>query len=155
MVFRFFFFLALWLILDGAKFVGLIIGIPAAGLTSWLSVRLYPPVPSRFCIIPALSLLWFFLRHSIVAGVDVAWRALHPRLPLCPGFVEVECDIPKGVQRDVHLAMCSLLPGSLPVENKENQSVVLHCLDTRQPVATLMKQQEKLLQRMRGEASHA
>ncbi len=154
-VLRFLFFLVLWLILDGAKFAGLIVGLPAAVVVSWISIRIWPLASTRFSLSSAFALLWFFLRHSFVAGVDVAWRAFHPKLPLCPGLVEVECTLPVGSKRDAHLALGSLLPGSLPVEDRGGQTVVLHCLDKRQPVTLQMKQQEKLLERMVGGESYA
>lgn len=150
-LFRFVFFTALWLTLDGAKPAGLIVGLPAAALAAWLSVRLLPPGGRRIRPGAALALAWHFIRSSIAAGVDVAWRAFHPRMPLRPGLVEAACTLPHGTRRDMHLALGSLLPGSLPVGDIEDGRVVLHCLDTRQPVDAQMARQEKLLRRALGE----
>ena len=55
-----------------------------------------------------------FLRQSIGAGIDVAWRALDPRLPLRPGFVVYPVSIPPGTARNVFTTLTSLLPGTVP-----------------------------------------
>lgn len=152
---RFTFFLGLWLVLNGPNLAGIIVGLPAAVLVSWLSTQLLPPSHRCLHLSTALFLGWFFLRNSLIAGLDVAWRAFHPHLPLRPGLVEVECSLPHGPQRDVHLAIGSMLPGSLPVADTMDGRILLHCLDTQQPVAEQMACQENLLRkawRKKGDA---
>ena len=80
-------FLGLWLIVSDTDPVDLPVGIGAAVAAAWTSLRLLPPGGGRPSP-AALSLLTLrFLHQSIVAGADVARRALDPRLPLRPGFV--------------------------------------------------------------------
>src|SRR5207344_3406361 len=105
---RFSAFLILWLVLDGVTLAGLLIGLPAAALAAWFSILLLPPSRSRPRLIALLSLGWHFLWSSVVAGVDVAIRAFHPRLPLRTGFVTCECRISTGSRRDLFLSMGSL-----------------------------------------------
>ncbi len=147
---RFSAFLILWLVLDGVKPAGLLIGLPAAALAAWISLLLLPPSRNRPRLVALLSLGWHFLWSSIVAGVDVAIRALHPRLPLRTGFVTCECGIPTGSRRDLFLGMGSLMPGSLPVAEDEDGRIVLHCLDTEQPLAGQMADHEARLVRALG-----
>jgi multicomponent Na+:H+ antiporter subunit E len=149
---RFLLFLALWLVFDEGRLAGLVIGLPAAALSAWLSLRLQPA--SRIGLRPGacLSFGWHFIRNSVVAGGDVALRAFHPKLPLQTGFVTCDCRIPTGPGRDFFLALSSLMPGSLPVEEGEGGLVVLHCLDTRQPQAAQMADNEARLRRALGEA---
>lgn len=151
MLFRFAIFSALWIILDGAKPAGLIVGLPAAALASWLSARLSPPRKHRIRPAAALALAWHFICSSIAASFDVARRAFHPRMLLHPGFIEVRCTLPNGALRDAHLALGSLLPGSLPVGETKDGRITLHCLDTRQPAEEQMLRQEVLLRRAAGE----
>lgn len=150
MVFRSGIFLVFWLVLDGAKPAGLVIGLPAALLAAWISLRLSPRSGHRVGWAGLPSLAWHFLVSSIVAGIDVAFRAFHPRLPLRTGFVTCDCRIPAGPKRDLFLAFSSLMPGSLPVEENENGKVVLHCLDTRQPQARQMAEHEAMVSRVIG-----
>lgn len=79
-------FLGLWLILFGADPAGLPVGIAAAIAATWTSLHLLPPGGSRSSPKAVARLALRFLYQSVVAGIDVALRALDPRLPLRPGF---------------------------------------------------------------------
>lgn len=142
--------LAFWLVMDGGKPAGLIIGLPSAALAAWVSVKLLPPGGLRPRWGAMAVLVWCSLRDAVVAGVDVAVRVFHPRLPLRTGFVKVTCGIPAGPRRDLLLAIGGLMPGSLPVEESPGGEILLHCLDTSQPVAAQMAEQEARLQRALG-----
>ena len=139
---RFVAVLALWLILDGGKPAGLIIGLPSAALTAWLSIKLAAPARGHISPVGSLFFCVHFLRGSLVAGVDVAIRALHPRLPLRTGVVACPCGIAAGPRRDFFLAASSLMPGSLPIEEKSDGQIILHALDVEQPHAAQMAENE-------------
>jgi multicomponent Na+:H+ antiporter subunit E len=64
-----------------------------------------------------------------MAGVDVARRALDPRLPLRPGFVTYAPRLPPGGARDAFCALASLMPGTLPADTNEDGTLLVHCLD--------------------------
>jgi len=140
-------FLGIWVVLDGTDPAGLLVGLAAAAAATWTSLRLLPPFPGRLRTFPLASLGLHFIWGSIVAGVDVAWRAFHPRLPLRPGFVTYACRIPAGTLRDLFLAMTSLMPGSLPTDVDERGVLLMHCLDTEQPLADQMANNEARLLR--------
>jgi multicomponent Na+:H+ antiporter subunit E len=139
---RFVALLVFWLILEGAKPQGLIIGLPATILATWLTVRLVPLWAARISPLGLLAFCGQFLWGSLVAGIDLAIRALHLRLPLRTGFIACPCRIPRGPQRDLFLAASSLMPGSLPVEEEGDGLVVLHALDVDQPHAAQMTENE-------------
>lgn len=141
--------------MDGGGGAGLIVGVPAAGLAAWLSVKLLPVGGGSRRVAGLLALAWYFIRNSVVAGVDVAARVFHPHMRLSPGFAEVDCSFPEGPRRDLHLAMGSLLPGSLPVAETESGRITFHCLDTGQPMAAQMARQEEMLNRALGELRDA
>lgn len=141
--------------MDGGKPAGLVVGLPAAALAAWLSGKLLPVGGGCWRAAGLLALAWYFLRNSVVAGVDVALRVFRPHMRLSPGFEEVDCSFPEGARRDLHLAMGSLLPGSLPVEERESGRVMFHCLDTAQPLAAQMARQEEMLNRALGEPRDA
>ncbi len=92
------------------------------------------------------------VRLSLVSGFDVARRALRRNPDLRPGFVQVELRLKPGVARDAFLALASLLPGSLPtgVETEDPQSLQLHGLDVRQPIADELTAEETLFLRTLG-----
>ena len=127
--------------LEGVKPVGLLIGLPAAALATWLAIRLLPLHGGHISPAGLLAFCGHFLWGSLVAGIDLAIRALHPRLPLRTGFVSCPCGILRGPGRDLFLAASSLMPGSLPVEEGDGL-VILHALDVEQPHAGQMAESE-------------
>jgi multicomponent Na+:H+ antiporter subunit E len=88
-----------------------------------------------------------FLCQSVVAGVDVARRALDPRLPLNPGFVLYAVRLPPGPRRNTFTALMSLLPGTVPTGSAEG-GLLIHCLDVGQPVAAQLAEEEALFARV-------
>jgi multicomponent Na+:H+ antiporter subunit E len=90
-------------------------------------------------------------RQSILAGVDVAWRALDPRLPLHTGFVAYPSRLPAGRGRSAFCTLASLLPGTLPVATDQTGALLIHCLDIDQPVVAQLTEDEGLFRRALGE----
>jgi multicomponent Na+:H+ antiporter subunit E len=146
------FFLAFWLILYGVKSADLLIGIIAAIIATWASRRLIPPGRGRLRPIPLVRLVLRFLRQSIVAGIDIAWRALDPRMPLRPGFVIYQSRFPVGPMQNTFCTMTGLLPGTLPCGSDENGDLVIHCLDVSQPVLEQLAAEEAVLRQVLGGA---
>jgi multicomponent Na+:H+ antiporter subunit E len=143
-------FLGVWFVLYGPDMAALPVGVGAAAAAAWTSFRLLPsgafrPRPGSLIIL-ALRFLW----ESVVAGIDVARRALEPRLPLRPGFVAYPIRMRPSPARSAFLSMASLLPGTLPTGLDETGTLVVHCLDTEQPVVAQMAAEEALLIRALG-----
>jgi len=154
MFIRFVIFLLLWCVLDGVKPAGLAVGVVAAALATWTSLRLWPRSPLRVRFFPLLSLGRHFIWSSVVAGVEVARCAFRPRLGLRPGLVTCDCGIAPGPTRNLFLSMVSLMPGSVPVADVDGR-IVMHCLDVDQPVAAQMADNEARLVRALGAGHHA
>jgi multisubunit Na+/H+ antiporter MnhE subunit len=146
------FFFAFWLILYGAKSADLLIGIIAAIIATCASRRLIPPGRGRLRPIPLVRLALRFLRQSIVAGIDVAWRALDPRMPLRPGFMVYQSHFPPGPMQNTFCTITGLLPGTLPSGSDENGDLVIHCLDVSQPVLEQLAEEEAVLRQVLGGA---
>ena len=136
-------FLAFWLILTGFVLADLPAGLIAAATATWVSLHLLPPEanwphPARLA-----RLMLRFLRQSAVAGVDAAWRALHPRLPLQPGMMRYRSRCPTEHLRSGFCTMASLQPGLLPAGFDADGSIVCHCFDLRRPVAQQLAEEEE------------
>lgn len=146
---RFAGFFGIWIVLNGADLLGLLIGLVASAGVTWLSFQLIPfshhRIKHRALAVQTCHFLW----SSVVAGVDVALRAFYPRVRVNPGFVVCPCRLPEGASRDVFLAISSLVPGSLPAGIEEGR-VIIHCLDISQPVAAQMAENEKLFMKVIG-----
>ncbi|MGY2904863.1 Na+/H+ antiporter subunit E [Bradyrhizobium sp. URHC0002] len=137
----FFFF---WLGLTDADTGDLAAGLAAAVAATWASLRLMPPQHWSLRPIKLVEFVLHFLRQSIVAGVDVALRALDPRPRLRPGFVVYQAHLPPGTARDAFCAIMSLLPGTLPCGPAEGNGLTVHCLDVTQPVGEQLAAEEAL-----------
>jgi multicomponent Na+:H+ antiporter subunit E len=133
-------------VLAGAALDDIPAATVAVAAATWTSLRLLEPGTSRrsFGAIARLALL--FLYHSIVAGADVARRALDPRLPLRPGFVSYPTRLPRGPRRNVFATLTSLLPGTVPA-GEENAQLIYHCLDVDLPVVAELAEEEAALVR--------
>jgi multicomponent Na+:H+ antiporter subunit E len=139
-------FACLWLVLAGAYLEDISAAAAAVAAATWTSLRLLGPNASRRSPRAIVQLVLLFLYHSIVAGADVARRALDPRLPLCPGFVAYPTRLSPGMRRNVFTTLTSLLPGTVPT-GEENGHLLYHCLDVAQPVVAELATEEAALVR--------
>jgi multicomponent Na+:H+ antiporter subunit E len=74
-----------------------------------------------------------FLWGSLRGGMDVALRAIHPRLPLAPALQDYPLRIPDGPGRVLLIDVISLMPGTLSADLR-GDTLAVHVLDGRQPV---------------------
>ncbi|MCC6610528.1 MAG: Na+/H+ antiporter subunit E [Burkholderiales bacterium] len=140
---RFLGFAALWGVLIRSGQPGdLAVGALTAAAATWASLRLLPPATGqvRFAVLAARSPR--FLWQSILAGIDVARRALAPRMPLAAGFVAYRTGLPRGQARNTFATITSVLPGTVPVAD-DDTGMVYHCLDTGQPVTAQLAADER------------
>jgi multicomponent Na+:H+ antiporter subunit E len=144
----------LWLIISPGNLAQLPAGIIVAGIATWVSLRLLPPTEMRISLRYLGPFIARFLRQTVVAGWDVAWRALHPDLPLQTGFVTFPSSLPRGHARSTFLTIASLLPGTLPAGTDKSGAVLVHCLDVTQPVVAELSSDEDLFWRTLGGTSH-
>ena len=139
-------FLVLWITLIGVSISTLAIGVIATVGATWVSLYLLPPAPQRVRLGALIALLPRFLWQSLLAGWDVARRALAPRLHLNPGFVSYPSGYAPGHLRNTFATISSLLPGTLPCGETEGE-IIFHCLDVGQPILEQLAVEEKVLAR--------
>lgn len=140
-------FFLLWMVLmQSGKPADLAIGLAASVAATGVSLRLMPPTAGCLRFGRLLALLPHFLWESVLAGIDVARRALTPGLPLRPGFVSCPLAFPPGFARNTFATITSLLPGSVSADESEGV-LVYHCLDTDVPVVKQLWREERLLAR--------
>jgi multicomponent Na+:H+ antiporter subunit E len=144
-------FLLLWLVLMGGA-DQLLFGAATAAVAAALSLRLLPRGELRLRPVALLAIAPHFLWQSVRAGIDVAWRSFHPRLPLAPGFVTYRPQLPPGTARNLFTSYTSLLPGTVPC-GEEDGGVIYHCLDMTQPnTAQLAAEEARLRMAISAEA---
>lgn len=118
--------MVLWFALDGLEnpLVGLFLAAGGAGLGAWLAPgESYPWRPMRL-----LRFFAWFVRESLRGGLDVARRALHPRLPVAPCLLEYRIALPAGMPRTVMMSVLSLLPGTLSADLYKDGRLSVHAL---------------------------
>jgi multicomponent Na+:H+ antiporter subunit E len=141
--------LGFWVVLIGRDAVDLAAGALTVAAATWVSLRVLDPQAQWLRPLAVPRLAWHFVRQSVVAGVDVARRALDPRLPLHPGFTSHEVKLPTGPLRNAFAALTSLFPGSVVVGD-DGGRMLYHCLDTNQSVAAQLNAEETALRQALG-----
>lgn len=148
---RFVLFALAWLALSRAAPAGWGFGVAAAGAATWASMVLLPPGTHRLDVFRLLQMVPGFAVRSLRGGIDVARRALHPRMPLDPGWIGYRTRLPPGLPRVSFGSETSLLPGSL-VAGSRGGLLYVHCLDVGQQVRRDLEEEElKVASIWRGE----
>ncbi len=135
-------FALLWWVLaegDGSSWV---FGAPFALFASVASLRLTPERGWHLRPLSAARFAGFFAYHSVIGGVDVAWRAVRPSMPISPGFVTCPIRLPTESARVLLADTVSLLPGTLS-SGFEGDTLVLHVLDDTMPIRSDVERVEE------------
>ncbi|MBD3264990.1 MAG: Na+/H+ antiporter subunit E, partial [Candidatus Omnitrophica bacterium] len=79
-----------------------------------------------FCYIPV------FIWQCIKANIDVAYRVVHPALPIKPGIVKVKTDLKSDTGLTFLANSITLTPGTLSVDiDKERGVLYVHWIDVK------------------------
>jgi multicomponent Na+:H+ antiporter subunit E len=131
----------MWALLTRGDAWSWLLGAPMVIVATLVSGALSPTLSWRWSWLGTLRFAAFFLKQSVIGGVDVAWRAMHPRLPLQPGFVTLRMRLPSTIARVWLANTISLLPGTLAA-NMEDETLIVHTVDTGTPVIEGVRQAE-------------
>lgn len=134
-------FLVIWIILSGGL-SDLAPGLVAVAAATGISLWSLPPAKHRLAPLALAGFALRFLGQSAVSGADVARRALDFRLPLRPGFVLYPVGLPPSPARSMFTTLMSLLPGTVPTGSDERGGMLIHCLDSEQPMAVQLAAEE-------------
>jgi multicomponent Na+:H+ antiporter subunit E len=111
----------------------LVAGVLAAALATWV---MREPDPERLGVRFAPSrVLWgvayvFVLAWGVLrANLDVAYRVLHPALPIRPGIVRVRTTLRTATARTALANSITLTPGTLTVDLSDDGTMFIHWID--------------------------
>jgi multicomponent Na+:H+ antiporter subunit E len=121
-------------------------GAAVVGVVTVISLWLSPPGGGRRWRAFPGFLVWF-IKESLRGGIDVARRALHPRLPLAPGFIDHRWRLAHAPGRVLMANLVNLLPGTLSVEFKDS-GLRVHTIDRQLPVAAELDDLEARIARL-------
>lgn len=76
----------------------------------------------------AVPFLFVFIFELIKSNLDVAFRVLHPKLPINPGIVKVKTGLTSPLGRIILANAITLTPGTLTVET-DNDTFYIHWIN--------------------------
>ena len=122
-----------WWALSSGDRESWVVGGPVVLFATASSLLLSHGARHQWRLTGLLSFVPFFLWRSFCGSIDVARRALHPRMLLKPAFMEYSVGLPDGAPRLFMANVVSLLPGTLSVELR-GDCLKVHVLDVKAPV---------------------
>jgi len=117
-----------WAILAAGKGWG--VGIPVICLATAVSFHSVPV--NQWSLAGLARFLPYFVWNSLRGGVDVAARALNPRLPIDPAVVRYEMRLDSTAARVLMADTVTLLPGTLSADLQGN-ILLVHVLTASGP----------------------
>lgn len=121
-----------------------VIGAPAV-VTALAAYFFLPPVGRwRLSARGAARFLAYFPLHSLMAGIDLAWRALARSMPLNPRLHRYRLFLPEGPAQIFFANTVSLMPGTLSAELEEGWLTV-HMLSDEPVVFTGLEKLERMV----------
>lgn len=136
-----------WMLIAHHDADDLAVGCAAAALAAWASHGLMPPGALRPALLPALRLGARVLIQSVVAGVDVAARAMRANMNLRPGILRYRGQLPDAVHRQAFGTVMSVCPGTLPIGGDGHGTQFVHCVDIGQNSPEAMLEEEQVFRR--------
>jgi len=132
----------LWVVLTGGQLESWLLGLPAVLTSAWISTkaRQFPHV--RFSIWKGVRFTGFFLKASLLSGLDVVRRALHPQMELCPDLIDYRLALSTETARIFTADAVSLLPGTLSAD-LTGANLTIHVLDRNLPIRAELSALEK------------
>jgi len=126
-----------WLLLNWVPdWQHIVIGIFVAAFVAYMTGDLFVRRPHLFT--HATRYLWFlyyipiFVWECFKANIDVAYRVMHPDLPIHPGIVKVKTTLKSETALTFLANSITLTPGTLSVDvDKEDGFLYVHWIEVR------------------------
>lgn len=113
--------LLFWLLITlSLSLANILTGIVAAGVTAGLFGRYFVTrvgsflEPKRYAWL--LAYIFVFLWECIKANFDVAYRVLHPAMPIKPGIVKVRLGVHSDLAKTMLANSITMTPGTIAVD---------------------------------------
>lgn len=135
---------AIWWLLNPDEAASWVVGAPVLAAATWAASRLARRQPFGFALRGALAFAPYFLLSSLRGGIDVAWRAIRPEIPIQPALLSHRLRLPEGTARTFLIETSSLLPGSLSADCR-NAVLLFHVLnDSREAARSIAELEERV-----------
>ena len=144
--------LAVWLMLTWKiEINNIAIGSAFSLLATMFFGELLTVTPER--ALHPLRYLWFlyylpvFFWQMMRSNIDVAYRVLHPKLPIDPGLIKIKTNLKSDISKALLANSLTLTPGSTTVDIIGDQ-IYIHCIDVNRPVREEAEMFEKIIARV-------
>lgn len=107
-------------LIAGAAVAILVVLLPLPGIEVLGDIRWTPKA-----LVYGIGYIFYFLWQLIKANLDVAFRVLHPKLPIEPGIVRVETKLQSRLGRLLLANSITLTPGTITMES-DGPDVYVH-----------------------------
>jgi multicomponent Na+:H+ antiporter subunit E len=121
-------FTMIWWILTEGEAMFSLWTVVGTGLSVAVTVLLWPPESWTLRFWPMIRFVPFFMWHSLLGGMDVAYRALCPGVHVRPRIIAFSFTLQKEIARVFFLWTVSLLPGTAAIGFEKDVAKV-HILD--------------------------
>jgi multicomponent Na+:H+ antiporter subunit E len=126
-----------WLLLGWPPdFQHLLVGVVIAGFVAFMTGDMFIQRPSLF--MPVRRYFWFFyylpmfLWECLKANIDVAYRVIHPYVPIHPGIVKVKTTLKSDTGLTFLANSITLTPGTLSVDIDQRRGFLyVHWIDVK------------------------
>jgi multicomponent Na+:H+ antiporter subunit E len=133
-----------------------LLGVVVSLLVATLLSHIYPDHPHK--ALDPRRIFWFllyvpyFLFYCVRANLDVAYRVLHPDVPIQPGIVHVRTGLTSDMAKTFLANSITLTPGTLTVDI-QGQDLYIHWIHvegrgTEAHTAAIVTRFERLLRRI-------
>ena len=149
-----------WLILTWTVYLpSVLIGAGVSIFIAFWFADLFIQHPENFFQIKRLLYLLLyipmFLYYCILANLDVAYRVLHPKLPIEPGIVKVKTTLSTPTGRVALANSITLTPGTLTVELTDDGYLYVHwinvkAIDVEEATKKIVRRFEPILKEVFG-----
>ncbi|MCG7911558.1 MAG: Na+/H+ antiporter subunit E [Candidatus Thiodiazotropha taylori] len=140
----------LWLLLTGEDWSSWLVGLPVVILATWSILLLRAPTEGRFNLTGFLRFLPYFIRESVLGGIDVASRVVSPKMRIAPGFLSYRMRLSHPSARRLFVNSLSLLPGTLAAD-LDGETLQIHALDRATDSDAELRRLERMVAAVYGE----
>ena len=149
-----------WLVLTWTLYIpAILIGIGISLFISFWFADLFIQHPENFFQIKRFLYLLLYIPvftfYCILANFDVAYRVLHPKLPIRPGIVKVKTTLSTPTGRVALANSITLTPGTLSVDLTDDGYLYVHwinvtAIDVEEATKKIVRRFEPILKEVFG-----
>jgi multicomponent Na+:H+ antiporter subunit E len=98
-----------------------------------------------------LRYLPWLLRQLVMANLDLAYRTLHPRMPIDPQVVKFDTPLKSDIGIAILANSITLTPGTVTIEANREGEFIAHTISKEEAEALLSGEMQSRVARIEGE----